>query len=427
MKTRWRALLATCVVGALGWTSPLWAEEAGEQQDPLAGQAELERSALLKAVLERNPDIQMMAFGAEAARARIPQATAWMDPMLSLEVAPLSLVTPHHRKGVSVSVEQRIPLSGRRRHEGQRARAEAEGALADADVMRLRMVQEASSMFDDWYLVHRALEAVDHHIHRMREVKRSAELQYGVGMGSQQDPLQAEVELARMERERLMLESDREMIRAQLNAMLRRNPDLPLPPPPATLGDDGASFGDVAALRAEALQKRPELKAVRARLGGSEAMESLARTSWVPEIGVMAEYSSMWEAPEHQVMAGVMINLPIQAGMRRAMSEEARADVAKMRAEERARIDAIIAEVDVALVRVNEARKALKLHQDRLVPAATHQLAAARVAFESGRREFMALMEAENNLHESRLGQHAAEAELHRRLAELNRAVGRLP
>ncbi len=425
MKMKWRALLAACAAGALGWTSPAWAEE--REGDPLAGQRVLDRGALVRAVLERNPDIHMMALGADVARAKVGQAKAWMDPMLRLEVAPLSLVSQHHRKGVVVGVEQTIPLFGRRGTEGERARAEVEGAEADADTMRLRMAQEASSMFDDWYLVHRTVEVIDHHIHRMREVKRSAELQYGVGMGSQQDPLQAEVELARMERERLMLDAEKEMIRAQLNAMLRRDPDLPLPPPPSVLSDEGVAFGDRAALRAEALQKRPELKALRARLGGSEAMEKLARTSWLPEVGVMAEYNTMWDAPEHQVMAGVMINIPIQTGMRRSMSEEARADVARMRAEERARVDQIVAEVDVALARVNEARAALKLHGERLVPAARHQLAAARVAFESGRREFMALMEAENNLHELRLGQHAAEAELHRRIAQLNRAVGRLP
>lgn len=420
MTFRMRVAVAACAVGALG-SRPVWA-----QVDPLSNQPTLQRDVVVRQVLARNPDLEAMQLEARMMGYRAPQVSSLMDPMLSVGVAPLSLPGPH-RKGVTVQLEQQLPFFGKRALQADRANAEAEGMAQDAEQMRLRMALEASFMFDDWYVVHRALEVNAHHVALMEEFKRAAQLQYGVGMGTQQDPLQAEVELARMARERLMLEAEQEMVRARLNAMLRRPPDAPLPPPPAELQEIELAVDDVAALREEALAARPELKAVRARLGGSLAMAHLARKSWFPDLAVMAEYSSMWEAPQHQFMAGVMVNLPVQVGMRRAMAQEAAVDAARLRAQEQARIDAIVADVDVALARLAEARRSLKLFRKRLVPAAEDQLAVARVAYEAGKRELMFVIEAEKDLREAQLQRHIAEADVHRRTAELYRALGRLP
>ena len=417
-----RVALAACAAGALVGPGAAWA-----QGDPLEGQQTLQREVVVREVLARNPDLEAMRQAAQMAQARVRQEGTLMDPMLSLEVAPLSLFSSHHRKGVAVSLQQQLPFFGKRALQRETAQAQAAGAEQDAEGARLQMALEASAMFDDWYVVHRALEVNAHHVQMMEEIKRAAELQYGVGMGSQQDPLVAEVELARMERDRLMLEAEQRMIRARLNAMLRRSPDALLPPPPGQLADLPALDADASALREEALSARPELKALRARLGGTEAMVALAKKSWLPDVTVMAEYSSMWEAPQHQVMAGVMLNLPVQVGMRRGMQEEAAADAARMRAEEQARIDAIVADVDVALAQLTEARRALTLHRERLVPAAESQLAAARVAYEAGKRELMFLIEAENDLRELQLQRHIAEADVHRRTAARHRALGRLP
>ncbi len=422
MTTNVRVALTACAVGALLGPAAAWAQE-----DPLEGHRTLQREVVVQEVLARNPDLEAMRQAARMAEGQVSQARALVDPMLSVSVAPLSLFSAHHRKGVTVSLEQQLPFFGKRALQAQGAQAEAAAASHDVEGARLQMALEASALFDDWYVVHRALEVNAHHVHMMEEIKRAAELQYGVGMGSQQDPLQAEVELARMERDRLMLESEERMIRARLNAMLRRAPDAPLPPPPSELGDPAELTSDPAALREEAVAARPELKAVRARQGGSEAMVALAERSWLPDFGVMAEYSSMWEAPQHQVMAGVMLNLPVQVGMRRGMKMAAQAEAARMRAEEQARLDAIIAEVDVAVARLEEARRSVRLHRERLVPAAEDQLAAARVAYEAGKRELMFLIDAENDLRELQLQRHIAEADVHRRTAALHRALGRLP
>jgi len=62
-----------------------------------------------------------------------------------------------------------------------------------------------------------------------------------------------------------------------------------------------------------------------------------------------------------------------------------------------------------------------------LVPAARDQVQAARSGFETGTNSFLALIDAERNLLNVELGHEEALANLGRRRAELDRALGRIP
>ena len=77
--------------------------------------------------------------------------------------------------------------------------------------------------------------------------------------------------------------------------------------------------------------------------------------------------------------------------------------------------------------RLAEARHVVRLFRDRLLPAARDQVDAARSGFETGRNSFLALIDAERNLRNVELGYEETLADLGRRRAELDRALGRIP
>src|SRR5690606_9953969 len=135
----------------------------------------------------------------------------------------------------------------------------------------LRLALVASTLFDDYFLTHRAIEIRERHIALLGELKRSAEAQYVVGRASQQDALQAEVELAHLEHERMVLGHERARIRARLNGLLHRRPELPLPPAPESLPTPDLTLPPTAELQAQALANRPELAGTRARMAAGEA------------------------------------------------------------------------------------------------------------------------------------------------------------
>ncbi len=395
--------------------------------DAFAGVDELDRAALVREVLARNPDVQAARAGWSAAEQRIPQVTALADPMVTVGVAPFSFTHGGTHAGVSVEIEQRIPFPGKLSLKGDMAAAEAAAMRGDFEAMKLELGLLASTMFDEWYVVHRALEVNAHHLETMRQLKRSASAQYAAGRAMQEDPLQAEVELARMERERLMLESEQRQLVARINGLLHRAPDAVIPPPPSQLEPAPGAVPEVNQLIDEAVRRRPELAAARARLGGADAGVAMANREYLPDFGLMAGYDSMWEDPMHRFMAGVMVEVPLQLGRRKAAVEEARATRTRMQHEEASKLDRIRAEVAQSRARVEESQRTLALFADRLIPAAKDRMTAARAAFETGGGNFLALVDADNDLREMELQQHVAAADVRRRLAELERAVGRIP
>jgi outer membrane protein, heavy metal efflux system len=427
--------LTGCSAGGRQRQDALWREyrqlaparDASELNAELFADAKvLERTALVSAVLARNPSVAAAREGLRAALAEVPQASAFPDPTVAYELAPLSVTGDAHF-GQAISVRQRLPFPGKRRIAAQAALAAAEAEAAEIDVIRLELAQVASELYDDYYVVDRALEINAHHRMSFEQIKKSAEAQYIAGRAAQQDPIQAEVELAQLERDRIMLDAERDQIAARLNGLLHRLPDAALPPPPEQLAIADAPSGTSRDLQALALSSRPHRAAARARIRRAEANVEVAERAFYPDVELMGSYNSMWAMPEHRWMLGVMVEVPLQRGPRRAAVDAALAQTAQARFEDERVADDIRVEVDRAHRRLAEAEALVTIHEQKLVPAARAQVDAARAGFTSARNPFLAVVEAQNNLRELELRLELSRAELSRRRATLARAVGVVP
>ncbi len=392
-----------------------------------AGVDVLERQGLVRLVLERNPSIEAARQAWRGALARYPQEKALDDPSVGYTFAPRSIGAGDARFGEVVGVTQRFPFPGKRGLRGMVALAEAEAAQYDYEATRLTLALMASTLFDELYAAERSLEVNEEHLSLVEELKHSAETRYAAGRASLQDPLQAEVELAHLEHQRIVLGTQRTVVVAQLNGLLRRAPQAHLPRPPSREPPPPLPSRTAAALEEEALRARPELQAASARIGGAESALSLQKREYYPDLTLGGSYNSMWGQPEHRVTVGLSINLPIQLGRRRAATEQAQAELSRRQSELEKRADEVRVHVEQARVRAIEAGHVLTLYRERLIPVANDQLAAARSGFESGQNTFLAVIEGEKNLRTVELGAEIATADAHRRAAELWRAVGRLP
>jgi len=398
----------------------------GDGGELFAGATTLDRAALVEAVLTRNPNVEAARQAWRAALAEYPQATSIEDPMLSYGVAPLSL-SGDVPFGQRVELSQKLPWPGKRRLAGEAALAEAEAARGELEAVRLELALMASNMYDDLYVAARAIEINEQHVELLKQFKKAAEAQYVAGKASQQDPLQAEVELAHLEHDRILLEAERDVVVAQLNGLLRREPGAPLPPPPAQETAADLPAAESRSLAEQALSARPEVQVQSARLRGARAEIDAARRESYPDVELMGSYDSMWDMPEHRWMVGIGINIPLQRGRRRAAVDKAEAMSARARSEDRKLRDQIRVEVERAALRAREGAHIVRVVEERLLPAARDQVAAARAGFVAGKNEFVALIAAENNLRQVELELHHARADLSRRRASLDRALGRIP
>ncbi len=388
----------------------------------------IDRAAYVRAVLRRNPTIASARQGWREAIARVRQAGSFDDPMIDLSIAPLSIGSSSARTGYNVGISQKLPWFGKRSLESAVASAEAQAAKSDFEATRRELALTALVLYDQYFVAARSLEINAQHRELMRTLHAGATAQFEAGRASMQDPLQAEAELTHMEHDAVILASQRDVTVAQMNELLHRDAELPLPPPPKELAaPPNSDIHDSKRLQAEALERRPDIASARQHARAEQARADKSDRDYYPDFTVSTAYSSMWDTPEHRWTVGLGFNLPIEVGRRAAMADEANAARARFESEAARLSDMARTQVVVAVKQLEEARHVLHIFEERLLPVARNQVDAARAGFVASQNPFVAVIDAERNLRNVELEYQMARADCDRRSAELERALGRMP
>lgn len=388
----------------------------------------LDRSAYVRAVLNINPSIESARQGWRAALARVRQAGTFEDPMIDVSVAPVSIGSRSARFGYEVGIRQQLPWFGKRSLERDVMTAQAAASASELEAVRRELAMTAVLRYDQYFVAFRSLEINAQHIDLMHSMRAAATAQFEAGRGSAHDALQAESELTHLERDAAVLEADRDVAVAQMNELLHRNPDAPLPPPVEALARRGApDVRNAKQLERDAIARRPEISSARSHARAQAAKAEAASREYYPTFTVSTAYSSMWDMPEHRWTVGVGINVPLPNEHRAGVIDEAHATRAQYESEVERMSDLAKTQVYVALRKVHESEHVLQLFQTRLLPVAREQADAAQAGFIASQVAFIAVVEAEKNLRSVELDYKLAQAECDRRQAELDRASGRIP
>jgi outer membrane protein TolC len=402
------------------------AREAGAAE--VASAPVLDRAEYVRAVLRENPSIESARQGWRAAIARVHQAGAFEDPMVDLGIAPLSIGSSKAPLGWEVGVSQKLPWFGKRSLETSAAAAEAAAAKHDFEATQRELALTAINLYDQYFVAVRSLEINAEHVELMRAMRGGATAQFEAGRGSAQDPLQAESELARMEHDTVVLSSERDMVMAQMNELLHRDPGESLPPPPKELARPAdPEVHDSKRLGEQAVTVRPDIAAMRERARAAQSRAERAGRDAYPDVTVSTSYNSMWDMPEHRWMVGLGFNLPIWTGARTGAADEATAMRAQFESDARRLEASARTQIFVSLKQLEESKHVLTVYEQRLLPVARDRIEAARAGFTASRNPFMAVVEAERNLRSIELDYQMARADCDRHHAELERALGLIP
>lgn len=391
----------------------------------ITGPSELTVDDVIQIVLTRNPTLAQMAAVAEAAAARYPQLISLEDPNFAASQYPSSIGSRNVEFAYRLEASQRLPYPGKRALRGQNALAEARAASSDVEDTRLQLVESARMAFFDYFLVERALEVNRQNLELLQEFRSNAESRYKTGLVTQQDVLQADVEIGRQRERLLTLERMFPIAIARLNTLMHLPPDAPLAPPPKQLGRSG-ELPDVTQLRALALSRRPDLLAIVSRIEAERTALALACKEYKPDFEVMAAYDAAWQGTDRDLrtMVGVRMNLPVRLAKRDAAVAEARAKIAQRQAELDRQTDQTNFEVQQAYEQVRESERAMRLYEETILPAARENVKAAQTAYVTAKIPFLSLVEAQRSLVGLLDRSYETTAEYHRRRATLERVTG---
>jgi outer membrane protein TolC len=153
----------------------------------------------------------------------------------------------------------------------------------------------------------------------------------------------------------------------------------------------------------------------------------LACKEFYPDVEVVGRYDAFWQEDPLRPMVGMNLNMPLYKEKRWAAVREARARVVQEQAALESRINEITFEVEQAHQRLAESRQSLLVYQERLLPTAKQSIDSARASYDAGSLDFLRLVNSQRESLSIQEDYFQAMAEYHKRLAELDRAVGTPP
>lgn len=191
-----------------------------------------------------------------------------------------------------------------------------------------------------------------------------------MGLAVPSDGMQAEVRLAEVRAERIRAEQELVVARAALREALgvKTEADFLLDPPAVERPPPGESLD---AYVAEALASRPDFRAMDLRLRQATVGEKIARSHWLPEIGVGAQYEwnarSAFGGDGSNWTMGATLSVPIFDGMEtKARRDRARAERSRLEADREAMAEGIRLEVHAAWARRRSAAERLDTAESAL-------------------------------------------------------------
>lgn len=402
--------------------SPPMTYRSDDPSDPFAGLTELPLDQLIGEVQARNPSLQAVSDAWRAAAERYPQAVSLDDPMFAYMITPTNGLGADNGGGWMVQASQKFPWPGKRALRGSVAAAEANVMRGDIGDTRLRLAEAARVAFFDYYMAWRQMEVNTSTQKLVKQLREIAWNKYQVNQVTQQDVLQADVELADLATRSAELTRDQQVAQARINTLLHRAADYPLPPPPKEVPmPDGLPA--VENLQQAAARSRPDLYSQYSRIQTEEANLALACKEYYPDLNLAARYDGFMPQ-DMRPQVGMDINVPIRYARRSAAVREASNKIAQRRAEYQNMLDQVRFEVQSSFTKVVQAAEVVRLYRDKTLPAAERSLQSAQANYTTGTLDFLRLLDAERQLNNQREKYYAAVAEYHRRLAELDRAVG---
>ena len=420
MNTKQGAILATVVL--LGFTSVATADEK-----EIVSSLTLEQ--LVGDAVRENPQLKSMRAKWEAMKERPAQERTLPNPMLTYSgMDMIDGGTWPDTQEKRIMVQQEFPWFGKLGLKGKVAEKDAESMQREYEAMQREVILMVKESYFDLYATQRALSITRAEEDVLKQMQKIAEAKYGVGEITQQDVLKAQAEISMLKARILELEQQQAVLKAKLNQLLNRRADSPLG---LAVTEPQREFEFQAdQLFGLAEKNRPEIKQARAQIERSQRERDLMKKEFLPDYRLGVEYRNVgvdwsdFSRSDNMVMFTIGIDLPIWQTKYRAGVREANKMIESTQAALEAAETQTSYDVQDASFKLLTARRSLDLYASALVPQAEARFHASEAGYQTGKVDFLDLLESERFLLNARVMAVMAEGNVGMQLARLERAVG---
>jgi cobalt-zinc-cadmium efflux system outer membrane protein len=413
------SIIRHAIAVALFLPSFIW----GQESKPL------KLDELISEALQNNPQLRAARNQTAAARTRVNQATAWDAPQVGVELfqTPIQSFPNPFKNGMETDyyVQQMFPFPGKLSAMGSMAESNANMVDQGYTALERKVLRDLKSAYYELYLVHRKIQINAENQDLMRRFVNIASKQYEVGMGKQQDILRAQTELSTLVNGGLNLQKEKQVVESMINTILSRSPNEPLGYVPDIEAD--VPRWTLEQLRPLALESRAELKAMNFNIDMNRAALSLSKREYYPDLMARVMYKDMASTSNDfwSVMIAFSIPLaPWSSGKYTSKVEESQLNVKKAEDEFASMRNMTLYELQDALVKVQTNQNLVLLYKNTVIPQAEQTLQSTIVAYQTGKTEFLMLIDAYRMVLMSKLDYYMSVMSYMASQAALEQAVG---
>ena len=392
---------------------------------PPAGNGEFGIDWIIQQVLTNNPSLKSAQANWRAMKQRIPQARAWEDTRVGVDVERMNRRSPSDYSDSEWMISQEFPLTGKNKLRGKVATSEAATAFLQLRRKELDLIASTRIAWFKLGNAHLQFDLSKKNQTLWQQLTEINRRKYEVGVQSQADVLMAQTEAAKLDEVLISIQKDIAAVESELNTLMGRAPTIPLEKPILREPDHWQfSFDE---LRTIALENRPEIKIGRAKIDAARHRLELAKKEWIPdpEFRIEARQVSGTGRVINEYDTGVFLKFPwFNRGKYSAMVREA-AEMAEGAGHDLAALEQeTVRAVNDQLKRVETFHHHYELFKERLVPLALQTVTSKRNVYETDKGSFLDLLTAQRTVQdvESMLWNHLTDYQI--ALAELEAIVG---
>jgi outer membrane protein, heavy metal efflux system len=358
------------------------------------------------------PRVAAAYYDFAAAVERITVERSLPDPRLSFEMDIQDVVMT-----LMPGIMADLPWLRRLRIQADQATAESQGRYYAFEAAVLQAAYDVKRPFFQLHFLKDRIRINQEMLRLLTELEEIARVQTEAGRVTLQDVLRAQIEQERLRTEIVDLDDSRNPLLAQLKYALGLRADAPDPSLPDSYESAPLDLTWDQLFQA-ALQRNPRLRQMEAEVRMAEAGIRLAHQSRLPDFNLGLEADVKASPTMWRPSGG--ITLPIWRD--KIAAELASAQARKSAAQARLSAEQVQLAVEFAdkSYMYREATRKVRLLSEVLLPKAAQALDVARMAYSSGRTEFLNLLDAERSLLEFGLAEIEARTRRELALTELS-------
>jgi cobalt-zinc-cadmium efflux system outer membrane protein len=385
---------------------------------------------LVKAMLAHNLELLAARQRLTQAEARLTQARLRPNPTLEFQHMDDRFLSNSGEREQELTIFQPIETGGRRGSRMDVARAEIERVRFEVEDLERQKSAEMASLIGEALSESARLYALERVTELNESLQTATSLRVRVGDASRYEFAQLQTENVRLEaeRQRAITRLDGLMIQLRTLAGMPVDSDLKLKESQLDLSLARLSLDEAVRI---AMQSRPDLKAALVAEREAEARIRLAESERKPSFEAIFGYKKTTSADavnpsDWQLKLGVSVSIPVfnrnQGAIQEGSAALAEARLHRESIEQMIRRDAAI-----ALRRLEQAQRGVKLYEDRLLPMAQQGVQMARLGFDLGEIRLAEYITEQRRLTDIESSYVQARAELFQAGVEVERAIGRRP